>query len=169
LKAYVAAILKNHKYDTSPQNPFIELDHDHSKFIYELLNYHPKAKTKLKNLSKILVGTNYMGKRSTKCFFIEKTTSEKEDISYVKACNMAYEIFSAQNSQNLLNAQQKDMAENIMNFIAKLMKLYPLSLSAFPSYLAEIFPHRRLDEMIQRIFFTNILKLSLVYFPLKYI
>lgn len=106
LKHYVAAILRNPKYELKNVDDFVTLEKEHQKFIYELFSFHPKAKAKLKNLDKIKIGYNTFGQKPTRCFFIEKTTSEKEDISFLKACNSAYEVFAAQNSQCLLKEHQ---------------------------------------------------------------
>jgi hypothetical protein len=75
---------------------------------------------------------------------------------------MVYEIYSAQNSQAILNAKQQTLIENIIGTIGKLLRLYPLSLQGVPGYLGEVFPHRRLDDIVQRVFFTNVLRVSLV-------
>jgi len=162
LKQFVVSIIKNPKYELSALNQTLELSPEHSKFMYDLLSYHPKAQQKLKNVSKILVGVHQIGTKLTRCFFIEKNSSHKEDISYLKACDAAYDAAAEQGSQYLLNDSQKLLGENILNFLARLFKLYPLSLNHLSPILKEVFPHRRLDEDIQRVFLLNILKLTIV-------
>ena len=162
LKLYVSAIIKNPKYELKSLNQTVELDEDHKKFIYELFTHHPNAKEKLKGSTKILLGYNTIRAKPTKCFFIEKGPSHREDISYLKACNALYDNLAEQNLNNLLNANQTKLVEKILNFLVKILKLYPLSLSQLPSLLRDLFPHRRLDENILRIFLINILKLTIV-------
>jgi len=163
LKTYVTAIIKNPKYELSTVHHSVELESEHTKFMYELFSYHPKAQEKLRGLTKIFIGYNNLGPRPTKCFFIEKEAFLREDISYLKACSSAYDTFAEQNLDNLLNPGQATMTENILSFLAKLLKLYPLSVSQLPSLLRDLYPHRRLDENIQRIFLINILKLAIKF------
>jgi len=165
LKSYVATILKNPIYDVSSPTEFVELDAGHTKFMYELLSHHPKAQTKLKDLRKIFIGCNLIDNKPTKCFFVERESSEKEDISYIKACNTIYDSFSQNNPQKTLNEHQNTLIENILDFLIKIFKLYPLSVSYIPTILKDVFPHRRFNEDIQKIFLINILKLTIVNLP----
>jgi len=162
LKQFVASIIKNPKYELSALNQTVDLSPEHSKFMSDLLSYHPRAQQKLKNYTKILLGSHQIGTKSTRCFFIEKNASFREDISYLKACDAAYDATAAEVSQYLLNDNQKLQGENILNFLVRLFKLYPLSLNHLSPILKEVFPHRRLDEDIQRVFLLNILKLTIV-------
>jgi len=163
LKSYVLTILKNPIYEVSSPTQFIELDAAHTKFMYELLSHHPKAPTKLKDLQKILIGCNLIDGKPTKCFFVERESSEREDISYIKACNIIYDSFSEIDPQKTLNENQITLIEKILDFLIKIFKLYPLSVTYLPAILKDIFPHRRFNEDIQKIFLINILKLTIKF------
>lgn len=163
LIAYVRNILRGSKLKPNSPEDFVEVSPEQQKFLFDLFKFHPKSRAKLTNASKILIGANYFDKNKlSKCFFIRKDTSEKEDISYLKACNAAADAFANDKMKSLLTPNQTQLVDLQINMLLRIYKIYPLAKKHFESIISESFPHRRLDESIQRVFFINILKFSLV-------
>lgn len=148
---------------TNAPDEFVEVSPEHQKFLLELFKYHPKSKQKLLNVKKVLVGANMFEKnRFSKCFYISKGANEKEDISYHKACDSAADAFASDKMNTLLSENELKLIDLQMNMLLKLQSIYPLAKNQFQSVISDCFPHRRLDESIQRIFFINILKFGIV-------
>lgn len=163
LVAYVGNILRGTKLQTNSPEEYVEVGSEHQKFLLELFNYHPKAKRKLANASKVLVGANiFEGNKLSKCFYISKGVSEKEDISYIKACNSAAEAFASHKMNSLLSENEIKLIDMQMKMLLKLQAIYPLARKQFEIVIKDCFPHRMLDESIQRVFFINILKFGIV-------
>ena len=177
LKTYIGNMLRDSKYEfmkpigdnmnidvSIMTREYVELDSEDTDFMMQLFSYHPKSKAKLKDFSKILIGENMINSRKTRCFYIQKQNNDKEDISYIKTCNHIVDIMNEKKMLKLLNNRQEQSISNIIHMLIKIFKYYPLSIDNFESLLSEVFPHRRLNEAIQTVFYINILRLSIVLF-----
>jgi len=85
LKTRVNEISKAHTGD------FEELAGDEAEFIKTLFEYHPRASEKKDKMTGVAVGVNAEFP-DTRCFFVLKEGDVKEDFSYKKCLDTAFNI-----------------------------------------------------------------------------
>ncbi|KAL4446456.1 hypothetical protein ABPG74_001197 [Tetrahymena malaccensis] len=159
LLMYIRDIMN--KYVLNSISDVKELNKEDTKFLLGVLKYHPNSKEKMERYVKLIIGQAQFDDKISKCLYIQNKEGQKIDISYVKSVfNLVDEQFQKiglkQGSPN-----QKKMMLQVVDLLAKIIKIYPLYQNDLCRILQESYPHRVQGEQFHKIYLTNILQLTI--------
>jgi len=156
--------LHNSKYEFKINEKIPTLEKNDEELIFQVLQFHPRAADKLKNFARIKIGLSPFDTHSSRCFYLERTTGELEDISYIKCVNKILADFYSNQAFFLLNEQETNCLNSILSCLVLLFKNNTLSLDQFISSCKEHCPSKSAPDAFHTFYLKFLLNLALVAF-----
>eukprot|EP01017_Pseudomicrothorax_dubius_P028693 TRINITY_DN3426_c0_g2_i2.p1 TRINITY_DN3426_c0_g2~~TRINITY_DN3426_c0_g2_i2.p1 ORF type:complete len:530 (-),score=144.16 TRINITY_DN3426_c0_g2_i2:107-1696(-) len=127
----------------------------------EYFQHHPRSASKLKDVESIRIGFSEKVKdQRVRCFYLQNSNGKLDFISYLKPAELCFAGTVEYDSFAKLSSYEKQMCDQLISLMKKLITLYPLSQSYLLSYVDEALPSRSELPGFQCLFFTLCLKLA---------